>query len=96
VGGYYGMAMGNLKEKDQNGVASEKTHETAGFKKAEYGVVGSVGLRIPAGSSVSLIADGRYVMALSNQVDSPVAASLTSYKASDLQAFVGLQFGMMK
>ena len=97
VGGYYGMAMGKLKNTDQDGTVTESEYAAAGYKKAEFGFVGSVGMRFPLGSSASLILDGRYVGGLSDTVeDATLTTPTTKFKSADIQAFVGVQFGMNK
>jgi hypothetical protein len=55
--------------------------------EADYGAVGEAGFNIPMGQTVALIAEGRYYYGLKD---------IAGVKYSDIQAVVGLRFGMSK
>ena len=82
LGGYYGIAMGNWK---LNG--AEVTYNGSAFEKSDFGVLGSLGLRIPLGSSMRFLVDGRYIYGLKD-----TDKTGNELKYSDVQLLAGFQF----
>jgi hypothetical protein len=90
VGGYYAMALGDIT--DANG--NTATYSTAGLKKSDLGLIGSLGFNVPLAPTTSLMAEGRYAMGLQDINDPAVAGASTKW--TDIQMLVGLRFGMGK
>lgn len=87
VGLYYEMALGD-KIKQTAGV--DTTYSARELKKSDYGALGSLQFRIPAGP-VKILIDGRYVYGLTEQ-DTNTADGSTS-KNRYIQAFAGIGWG---
>src|SRR5579885_2498578 len=87
VGGYYAFAVGDVKFSDGSSVP----YSTVGFKKNDYGLLGSAGLNFPMGPGTAFFAEGRYAYGLDDQND---PAQTNSTKWRDIQVLVGLRFGM--
>jgi hypothetical protein len=88
VGGYYAMAMGDVK----NANGSTVTYAAAGTKSSDLGLAGSVAFAIPMGKTMAFRIDGRYLMGMA----SINTAGTTSTKWGGFEALVGLQFGGSK
>jgi hypothetical protein len=92
VGGYYAMAMGDIK--DSTGATA--TYAATFTKKSDYGAVGVIGFNLPIGSRAALLLEGRYNLGLANTNDNPGTSATISQKWTDMQGLVGLRFGMAK
>lgn len=90
VGGYYAIPIGDIKNSD----GTTATYAASGFKKSDFGLIGSVGFNIPLSASAALFAEGRYALGLADQLATSVPG--ITVKWNDIQALVGFRFGMGK
>jgi hypothetical protein len=92
VGGYYAMGLGDIKS-TALGIPITTTYAAAGTKTSDYGLLGSLGFNIPLGTSVAILAEGRYAYGMQdlNVTKDPAGTA----KWRDMQALIGLRFGMM-
>jgi len=105
VGGYVNQLIGSADSSSTTSPATTTTTDTQswtdeGFRLRDYGLVGSLRLRVPFTPSVAFILDGRYALGLSEGYtddfsSAPPAGAGTnaSLKHTDIQGLVGLQFG---
>jgi len=101
-GGYYTMGSGKVKSEmttEALGISTttsqEETYEDADFKKKDMGVLASVALRIPLNPATAFLVDGRYLMGLNDvNADPNDTTPAVKQKYQDIQALVGLQFGL--
>jgi hypothetical protein len=95
AGGYLAEALGTIRDS----VGGSTSYPAAGFRKLDYGLVGSVGA-VPFGGS--LFIEGRYVYGLSDEIDHGVAdaqdPTLAAERARwrEIQVLVGFRFGVTK
>ena len=80
AGGYYASGLGS------------RDFTNAGMKKSDYGALGSAQIRLPLGSTMGLLVDGRYEYGLAN-VDT---SGFGNQKYRTLQVMAGVCFGMGK
>ena len=95
VGGYYMKYMGDVGLSTTfagaaSPVKSTLTYADASQSTSDYGATVAVGLDIPLGLTMGLVIDGRYNYGLGNQI----TGGSSSVKFTDMQALVGLRFGM--
>jgi hypothetical protein len=90
AGGYVASGVGDMRVAT-GGVSAISTFGDNSFKRVDYGLVGSLQIDIPMGSSAGLIFDGRYQYGLANVLDGAAAGS--SIKYTDIVGLVGIRFG---
>jgi hypothetical protein len=88
-GGYYARGIGNIDNTDGSGASSTVSYADDGYKMNDYGLTGSVALRLPLSTSMRLYVDGRYNYGLAN-----ISSVSDTVKNRDIQVLVGFQFAM--
>jgi hypothetical protein len=95
AGGYYALPVGDIKAGGSSLPGGGSIpYATAGFKKNDYGLLGSVGFNAPVGPTAAVFAEGRYALGLDDQNATAIAGTTTKWQ--DIQILVGLRFGMGK
>jgi hypothetical protein len=92
VGAYYATYSGDMKEttKTLSGSStSNRSFAAASHEKSDFGLVTSLGIYIPISPVSRIILDGRYNIGMKDNNTS--AAEL---KYNDIQALLGIQFGI--
>jgi hypothetical protein len=91
LGGYWAYGIGNVNSTDTSGNSlASGSYSTELIKQSDFGLLGSVGLRLPLGTGgVKLLIDGRYAYGLT---DFNNGAYTTTAKYRDVQGLVGLSF----
>jgi hypothetical protein len=89
AGGYYASALGDLSL-SQGSISVDIPYSNLSLSKSDFGLVGSARLKLPLAPTLSILADGRYLLGLSdvNEISSQ------SFKWRDMQFLLGLAFGI--
>lgn len=92
AGGYYAQGVGQVSNKNQStGATTKESFQDAGLKKTDYGILGSVQLRLRLSMAATLLLDGRYTQGLANV---SATSDGTVKKFHEVQGLVGFAFGM--
>jgi hypothetical protein len=92
-GAYYARGIGNVSNEDSSGnVQSTSSFAASGLLANDFGLTGSVALRLPITMSMRLLIDGRYNYGLSNV--STNSSGSETIKNRDEQILIGFQFSM--
>jgi hypothetical protein len=90
VGGFYRMAMGDVKYTTPAGASGSETYDSAGLDKSDMGFHGTLGFDMPVGPMMGFVVDGRYQVGIQDQLKPAQTGS--TYKFSGIQVLAGLRF----
>jgi hypothetical protein len=95
VGGYFAHGIGDVTTTNSisGGEVSSGSYADNNYKSNDYGLTGSVAIRLPITQSMRFLVDARYNYGLTNYYNDPLNSGVT-IKNRDIQALVGFQFAM--
>ncbi|OFZ20655.1 MAG: hypothetical protein A2X94_04035 [Bdellovibrionales bacterium GWB1_55_8] len=89
LGLYYAMGMGDVSLEQAGQTTLTRTFDNLGLGSSAFGAVASLKAEFDLMPLISLVADARYNLALSNQSQS----SAQTFRISGVQVFAGAQIG---
>jgi outer membrane protein W len=91
LGGYYSTAIGDNVKSKVDGTTTDVAYSSLGFKKTDYGAVGSLGFSFRLSNSAAFLIDARYTYGLAD-----IDTNTEKDRYQDAHLLIGLRFGGMK